>query len=73
MKEYRSFDEIDRDLKILKLQSEIDKEEIKLNVRRTKEGLNPKYLFKNAAYVVKRKALELTAVAKEVGNSVING
>lgn len=73
MKEYHSFDEIDRDLKILKLQNEIDKEEIKLNVRRTKEGLSPKYLFKSAAHAIKMKTLELTAVAKGVGNSVING
>ncbi len=73
MKEYSSFEEIDRDLKILKLQSEIDKEEAKYNFARTKEALSPSYLIKTAAGVVKRKALELKAVVKGVGSTVING
>jgi hypothetical protein len=41
MKEYRSFEEIERDLKILKLQNEIDKEEVMLSFHRTKEALSP--------------------------------
>lgn len=73
MKQYSSFEEIDRDLEILKLQNQIDKEEIKLSYARTKEGLSPKYLFESAACAVKKKALELAAVAKGVGRSVING
>ena len=36
MKEYTSFEEIERDLKILKLQNEIDKEEVMLSYHRTK-------------------------------------
>ena len=40
MKEYSSFKEIDRDLKILKLQTKIDQEEIKLNIERTKSALS---------------------------------
>lgn len=73
MREYSSFEEIDRDLKILKLQNEIDKEETKFNFTRTKEALSPAYLIKTAAGVVKRKALELKAVVQGVGNSVMNG
>lgn len=73
MREYSSFEEIDRDLKILKLQNEIDKEETKFDFTRTKEALSPGYLFKTAAGVVKRKALELKAVVQGVGKSVANG
>lgn len=73
MKEYSSFEEIDRDLEILKLQNQIDKEEIKLSIARTKEGLSPKYLFNSAAGALKKKALELAAMAKGMGQGVING
>lgn len=68
---YNSFEEVDRDLHILKLQNEIDKEEAKLHFRRTKEALSPKYLISNAASVVKRKALEVTAMAKGAGNGFL--
>ncbi|UAB81944.1 hypothetical protein INR76_04080 [Marixanthomonas sp. SCSIO 43207] len=37
MKRYTTFEEIDRDLKYLKLKSQIDKEELKLSVTTTKE------------------------------------
>lgn len=71
MRVYSSFNEVDRDLKILKLQNEIDKEEARLHFSRTKEALSPKYLIKNAASVVKRKALEVTAMAKGAGEGFL--
>lgn len=40
-KTYTSFDEIDSDLKRLWLQSEIDKEELKLSLHETKESVTP--------------------------------
>ena len=40
MKVYTSFEEIDRDLKILKLQQQIDKEQVKLNGNRYKSHPN---------------------------------
>lgn len=73
MKQYRSFEEIDRDLEILQLQNQIDKEQIKLSYSGIKEGLSPKYLLESAACAVKKKTLELAAVVKGVGKSVING
>ncbi|QNJ97501.1 DUF6327 family protein [Constantimarinum furrinae] len=44
MKRYTSFEEIDRDLKWLHLQSQIDKEELKINFNETKESLSPSNL-----------------------------
>lgn len=67
MKEYRSFDEIDRDLKILKLQTQIDKEEIKLTFEQTKESLSPVSFIGSAVGSIIQKALVLKAVAKIFG------
>lgn len=47
MREYKNFKEVDRDLKLLKLQKEIDKEKILLNYNQTKESLSPKQLLKS--------------------------
>ena len=43
-KKYTSFEEIDKDLKILYLQSEISKEELKLAARDVKEDIKPSNL-----------------------------
>lgn len=67
MKEYRSFDEIERDLKILKLQTQIDREEIKLSYQRTKENISPLSLIGSMVGSVIQKALVLKAVAKIFG------
>ncbi|CAN5337830.1 hypothetical protein BH23BAC2_BH23BAC2_03320 [soil metagenome] len=72
MKEYSSFEEIERDIKILKLQSEIDKEEVLLSFHRTKDALSPASLISSAAQAAKRKAMELKAMAVAVGNQVFN-
>ncbi|MGB8704279.1 MAG: DUF6327 family protein [Gillisia sp.] len=67
MKEYRSFEEIDRDLKILKLQNQIDKEELKLSYKHTKESLNPLTILGNMVTSIAQKALVLKAVSKLFG------
>jgi len=67
MKEYSSFREIDRDLKILKLQTEIDQEEIKLNIERTKAALSPLSLLGSIAGSILQKAFILKAVTKLTG------
>lgn len=72
MKEYRSFEEIDRDLKILKLQNEIDKEEVMLSFHRTKEALGPLALLSSAGQAAKRKAMEIKAMALAIKNQVFN-
>lgn len=45
MKQYTSFEEIDRDLRILKLQREIDREQLKLTVQETRNSLYPTNLL----------------------------
>ena len=67
MREYKSFKEIDRDLKLLKLQKEIDKEKILLNYNQTKESLSPKRLLKNAAGSIFKNALILKGATKVLG------
>lgn len=57
MRQYRNFDEIDRDLKLLKLQQDIAVEEISLNVNRTKESLKPMVIIKNLAGNVFKSAM----------------
>lgn len=71
MKEYRSFEEINRELKILKLQNQIDKEEIKLSIERTKEGLSPVYLAGSLASEALKKVLILKATAKLFGKRLL--
>ncbi|TDN88189.1 hypothetical protein DET49_109141 [Salegentibacter sp. 24] len=67
MKEYSSFKEINRDLKILKLQTKIDQEEIKLNIERTKSALSPLSLIGSMAGSILQKAFILKAVTKLTG------
>ena len=67
MRIYSSFDEIDKDLKILKLQTEIDKEEIKLSIDQTKESLSPMSIIGSTIGSIIQKALVLKAVSKIMG------
>ncbi|HKJ48503.1 MAG TPA: DUF6327 family protein [Christiangramia sp.] len=67
MRIYSSFEEIDKDLKILKLQTEIDKEEIKLSVDQTKQSLSPLSLVGSVVGSIMQKALVLKAVSKIIG------
>ena len=67
MRVYSSFEEIEKDLKILKLQTEIDKEEIKLSVDRTKASLSPVSLIGSLIGSIAQKALVLKAVSKIIG------
>ncbi len=67
MKEYSSFKEIDRDLEILKLQTQIDKEEIKLYFNQTKENLSPFSLMGSVIGTIAKKALELKIASKIFG------
>jgi len=67
MRIYSSFEEIDKDLKILKLQTEIDKEEIKLSVDQTKQSLSPLSLVGGVVGSIMQKALVLKAVSKIIG------
>lgn len=67
MREYKNFEEIERDLKLLKLQKEIDKEMILLSYNQTKESLAPKRILKSAAGSIFKNALILKGTTKILG------
>ena len=67
MREYRNFQEIERDLKLLELQKEIDKERIILSYHQTKESLSPKRLLKSAAGSIFKNAMILEGTSKFLG------
>ena len=64
MRQYSNFDEIERDLKLLKLQQDIAKEEISLNIHRTKESLTPKAMAKKVAGSLLKSAMVLKTADK---------
>ncbi|SDD73150.1 hypothetical protein SAMN05421636_101533 [Pricia antarctica] len=65
-KKYTSFKEIDNDLKILKLQREIDMENLKMNFSLTKQSLQPAHLLGGFGGLVKSFLISL--FAKKVFN-----
>ena len=67
MRKYSSFEEIEKDLKILKLQTEIDKEEVKLSLDQTKGGVSPTSLISDAFGSLLQKAIVLKAASKIFG------
>lgn len=67
MRTYSNFEQIDKDLKILKLQTEIDKEEIKLSLDQTKDNISPSSLLGSTVGAIIQKALVLKAVSKIFG------
>lgn len=67
MREYKHFEDIERDLKLLQLQKEIDKEKVILSYNITKESLAPKRLLKNAAGSIFKNALILKGATSVLG------
>lgn len=67
MREYKNYEEIDRDLKLLKLQKEIDKERVLLSYNQTKESLSPKRILKSAAGSIFKNALVLKGATSVLG------
>ncbi|MCX2838871.1 MULTISPECIES: DUF6327 family protein [Salinimicrobium] len=67
MREYKNFKEIDRDLKLLKLQKEIDKEKVLLSYNQTKESLSPKRILKDAADSVLKNRYVLKGATSVLG------
>ncbi|MBT8312937.1 MAG: hypothetical protein KJP26_00625 [Maribacter sp.] len=61
MKQYSSFTEIDYRLKILSLQREIDKESLKLNLKRLKFDLYPSNFMVGFKEIVQRSLISLIA------------
>lgn len=67
MRQYSNFDEIERDLKLLKLQNEIDKERIFLAYNHTKESMAPKSMLKRTAGTIFKSALIYKGASKVMG------
>lgn len=67
MREYKNFEQIERDLQLLKLQKEIDKERVILSYNQTKESLAPKRVLKSAAGSIFKNALILKGATSVLG------
>lgn len=71
MKRYTTFGEIDRDLKYLRLKSQIDLEEVKLGLNESKETisetLSPINLIANTVGSILKKAFVFKMVDKLIG------
>ncbi|MCB0371421.1 MAG: hypothetical protein KDD31_00260 [Muricauda sp.] len=63
-KQYSSFEDIEQDLKILKLQRQIDEEKLKLSFENTKKELYPVNILGGVAPILQKIAISL--VAKKV-------
>ena len=67
MRQYNNFEEIEWDLKLLKLQSEIDKERIFLSYNHLKESLSPLRILKRSAGTIFKSALIYKGASKVLG------
>ncbi|WP_037324827.1 DUF6327 family protein [Salinimicrobium terrae] len=67
MREYKNFKEIERDLKLLELQKEIDKEKVFLSYNMTKESLSPKRILKSAAGSIFKNSMILKGTTSVLG------
>ena len=72
MKVYKSFDQIEHDLKILKLQQQIDEEQLKLSINDTKDAFSPVGLIAGSLGAILQKAVVLKAVNKRLGIKKVN-
>lgn len=59
--QYTSFEDIDRDLKVLKLQRQIEEEKVKLAIQNTKKELYPTNILGGLAPLVQKIAISLIA------------
>ncbi|NHF59627.1 hypothetical protein FK220_009765 [Flavobacteriaceae bacterium TP-CH-4] len=66
MKRYSSFEEVDTRLRVLELQREIDKENLKLNLNSARTNLLPSQLRSGLGLNDTLKKLALTFVLKKV-------
>ena len=67
MRVYSNFKEIDKDLRLLRLQKEIDYEEMKLRVNQTKESFSVVGVAANLVGSIAKKAFVLKAVNALLG------
>lgn len=67
MRVYNSFNEIDRDLRVLQLQKEIDQETMKLQVNEVKESFSAVSILTSIVGQIAKKAVVLKTVQKLIG------
>lgn len=67
MKVYKTFEEIDKELKILRLQSKIEKEQLKINIEEIKEDFSPVSMMGNILGGLAKKAVLLKMVSGIIG------
>lgn len=67
MKVYTSFEQIEHDLKILKLQQQIDQEQFKADLNDMKGGFNPISGIASTVGTIAKKAFVYKAVDKLMG------
>lgn len=61
---YDTYEELEKEIRILKLQHEIDEERIKLNVQNVKEDLNPLSIASDVASSFAKNAIYLKIATK---------
>ena len=61
---YDTYEELEKEIRILKLQNEIDEERIKINVQNIKEDLNPLSMVSDVATSFAKNAIYLKAASK---------
>lgn len=67
MRVYNSFDEMDRDLRYLKLQQQVHQETMKLQVNEVKESFSAVSILSNIVGSIAKKAVVLKVVNKLIG------
>ncbi|GAK88194.1 hypothetical protein JCM19297_2707 [Nonlabens ulvanivorans] len=67
MRVYNSFDEIDRDLRYLQLQKQVDQETMKLNLNEVKESFSAVSVLTSVVSSIAKKAVILKTVNKLIG------
>ncbi len=67
MRRYSTFEEVDRDLKYLRLKSQISKEEITISIDNVKDSLSPLNLIANTVGAILKKAFVFKMVDKLIG------
>lgn len=60
-KKYSSFEQIDQDLKILRLEMEIDRENLKMTFQQTKSNLYPTSLLGGFGGIIKKFLISILA------------
>jgi len=67
MRRYKTFEEVNTDLRLLKIQSDIDKEELKTSIEKTKDSLSPSNLIGGLVGSLATRAIALKLLVPIAG------